>query len=112
MTIGLGPHGTGVLRLARPGVLLHWCDGCCRGHEVNIHDLNRDGKVIGWDGDIKRPSFGETVRHEDAGAICEYVLRAGVMYFASSCTHPLANQQRTLREFPIYADPHRSSAPG
>jgi hypothetical protein len=101
MTVGFGPHGTGKLRLVRPGVLLHWCPACNKGHAVDVHGLNQDGKVIGWDGDFKRPSFGQTVQHEEAGQVCTYLLTAGVLYYQLASTHALRGQSRHLEEFPL-----------
>jgi hypothetical protein len=101
VTIGLGPNGTGKLRLVRPGVLLHFCEACGCGHTIDVHAQNRDGKVLGWDGDVDRPSIAEAVRHEAAGAVCEYVLKAGVLYYLQSCSHALAGQTRHLIEYPL-----------
>lgn len=101
MTVGLGPHGGGKLRLVRPGQLLHWCEACARGHTVDVHELNADGRVIGWDGDIERPSFGQTVSHKYEGAVCTYRLQAGVLYYHDTSTHALAGQQRHLVEYPL-----------
>lgn len=100
MTVGLGPRGTGVLRLVRPGVLLHWCPACECGHTFDVHALSRDGRVLGWDGCFDRPSIGEPVRHERDGSVCEYILKAGVLYFLASSTHALAGQARHLVEYP------------
>lgn len=101
VTIGLGPRGTGVLRMVRPGVLLHFCEACGCGHTIDVHELSRDGRVIGWDGCFDRPSFGEPVRHENTdGAICEYIVRAGVLFYLESCTHNLRGQSRHLVEYP------------
>lgn len=102
VTIGLGPHGTGKLRLVRPGVLLHWCPGCDKGHTIDIHAISRDGRVVGWDGDFDRPTIAEPLRHEHDGSVCEYVLRGGVLYFLQSCTHDLAGQSRHLTEYPLW----------
>lgn len=105
MTIALGRHGSAVLRMVdgKPGHLLHWCEACACGHVIDVHAISRDGKVLGWDGTFDRPTIGEAVRHENDGAVCEYVLRAGVMYYLQSCTHALAGQSRHLVEFPLTA---------
>lgn len=101
MTIGLGPHGTGKLRLVRPGVLLHWCEPCEKGHTIDVHAISRNGHVVGWDGDIKRPTIGEPVRHEADGQVCEYLLRGGVLHYLESSTHALAGESRLLQEYPL-----------
>lgn len=101
MTIGLGPHGGGKLRLVRPGVILHWCQACERGHTIDVHAQNRDGRLLGWDGNADCPTIAEAVRHEHDGDVCEYVLRGGVLYYLQSCTHALAGQSRHLIEFPL-----------
>lgn len=80
------------------GVIEHRCPGCDAVHSINVHELNRDGKVIGWDGDRERPSFGETVTLQTANGPCEYVMRAGVQYFTDNCWHGLKNQARHLQE--------------
>jgi hypothetical protein len=90
----------GKLRLLRPGVIEHFCPGCCEIHAIDIHAISQNGHVIGWDGTTEYPSFGEPIRHETPHGRCEYVLRAGVLYFASDSWHPLAGQQRHLQEFP------------
>lgn len=102
MTISLGRDGHGVLRMVdgKPGHLLHYCVACECGHVIDVHAVNRDGRVIGWCGSFHDPSIGEPVRHEKDGAVCEYILRAGVLYYLSSCTHSLAGQTRHLVEFP------------
>jgi hypothetical protein len=97
MTIGLSP----VLRMVRPGVYLHWCAACNEGHTFDVHAISRDGHVVGWCGCVQRPSLGEPLRHEKDGRVCEYILRAGVMYFTSDCTHALRNQARSLMEYPL-----------
>ena len=48
------------LRVLRPGVLAMWCPGCMKPHPIDVHGLNRDGKVIGWDGDHERPTVEPT----------------------------------------------------
>jgi hypothetical protein len=98
MTIGLCRGGK--FQLVRPGVLRHWCPGCSAPHDIDVHAISRDGHVLGWDGDLERPSIGERMRHDTPHGICEYVLRSGVLYFAPECWHPLANQQRHMENFP------------
>lgn len=97
MTIGLSP----VLRMVRPGVYLHWCSGCRTGHTFDIHAVSRDGKVVGWCGDVHKPSLGEPLRHEADDGICEYLLRGGVQYFTDASTHELRGQVRSLPEYPL-----------
>ena len=86
-----------VLRLVKPGILEHWCDGCNAAHRFNVHERNRDGRVNGWDGDMLRPHMDTTLRFEAGGQVCEYILKAGVVLFMSNCSHALAGQQRHLR---------------
>jgi hypothetical protein len=74
--------------------------GCGAPHEIDIHATSRDGHVVGWDGDLDRPTIGEAMRHETERGRCEYVLRAGVLYFAADCWHPLAGQSRHMESFP------------
>ncbi len=85
------------LRLARPGVLSMWCPGCMKAHELDVHGLNHDGKVIGWDGDHHMPTIAESVRVPG----CEFVLRAGTLYFMSNCSHALAGKTAPLPHFPL-----------
>ncbi len=94
MTIGLSP----VLRMVdgKPGHLLHRCAACSANHFIDVHALNRDGRVIGWDGTFERPTFGQPIRHDKDGAVCEYILQAGVQYFLESCSHNLRGQSRHL----------------
>lgn len=98
MTFGL--CGSRKFRLVRPGVLEHWCAGCGRAHAIDIHALSRDGRVMGWDGDLDRPTIGEPVRHVTDKGVCEYVMRGGVLYFMANCWHPLAGKTRHLEELP------------
>jgi hypothetical protein len=100
VSIALGRFGYGVLRVVQPGVLMHWCDACSRTHQLDVHALNHNGKVIGWDGDVERPSIGETVRHVVDGQICEYLLKGGVVYYMSSCSHAMAGKSAHLRDCP------------
>lgn len=90
----------GKLRLLRPGVIEHFCAGCCQVHAIDIHAQSRDGRVTGWDGDTRAPTFGEPIRHNTERGICEYVLRGGVQYFMENCWHPLAGKSRHLEDFP------------
>lgn len=90
----------GIFRLLRPGVLEHWCAGCGAPHAIDIHAHSQDGHVIGWDGDLHRPTMGEPIHHDSPHGSCTYTIRAGVQYFAPDCWHPLAGQQRHLQEFP------------
>lgn len=101
MTIGLAPNGRGVLRMIRPGLLAHWCEACQCGHTFDVHELMEDGRVNGWNGSFSSPSLDKALRHEKDGAVCEYALKGGVLYYLQSCTHGLAGQSRHLIEFPL-----------
>ncbi len=101
MSIGLGRGGTGKLRMTRPGELLLWCPACNCGHLVDVHALSNNGATIGWDGDFKAPTFGQVLRYETDGVICEFELRGGVLYFTRNCSHDLRGQPRHLEEYPI-----------
>lgn len=98
MTIGACISGK--FNLVRPGVLEHWCAGCCAKHTIDVHARNGDGCLLGWDGDSRDPSIAETVRHETPRGACEYLLRGGVQYFLESCWHPLAGKSRHLEACP------------
>jgi hypothetical protein len=98
MTMGLCRGGK--FQLVRPGVLRHWCPGCCDGHVIDIHAISQNGKVVGWDGTFEEPSIGEPVRHETERGPCGYVLRGGVLYFDADCWHALAGQQRHMEDYP------------
>ncbi|MBI3150102.1 MAG: hypothetical protein HYZ17_16480 [Betaproteobacteria bacterium] len=90
-----------MLCMVRPSVYSHWCEGCQACHSFNVHELSRDGHVLGFDGDLDRPSIGEPVRHEQQdGRLCEYLLRGGVLYYLESCSHALAGQSRALIDCP------------
>jgi hypothetical protein len=84
------------LRMLRPGVLGMWCPGCMTAHELDVHGLNDDGKVIGWDGDHDEPTVAHVVRFPG----CEFLLRAGVIHFFK-CSHALARQDVPLPHFPL-----------
>jgi hypothetical protein len=84
----------------RPGVIEHWCPGCCAVHSIDIHALSQNGRVMGWDGDMRNPTIAEPVRHLVERGTCDYILRGGRLIFMNNCWHPLAGQQRTLEEFP------------
>ena len=101
VTIGLGRNGGGVLRMVRPGVLAMWCPGCMREHQLDVHGLSKDGRVNGFDGDMDRPSIGEPIRFESDGLVCEFLLRAGRLYFFNNCLHGLAGQEVRLPHFPL-----------
>ncbi len=89
------------LRTARPGVLSMWCPGCMRAHELDVHALSRDGRVVGFDGDMERPTIGEPVRFDADGIACEFLLRGGRLFFFSNCTHGLVGQEVPLPHFPL-----------
>jgi hypothetical protein len=88
------------LCMVRPGVYSHFCPGCQTCHSFNVHDLSRDGRVIGWCGDVHRPSTGEPIRHEKDGRVCEYILRAGVIHYFQNCTHELAGKSVPMIDCP------------
>jgi hypothetical protein len=90
----------GKLRLLRPGVLEHWCAGCECAHAIDIHAQSRDGKLIGWDGNTRCPTFGEPVHHDTERGTCTYLLRGGVQFFFEPCWHELRGQSRHLEDFP------------
>jgi len=91
------PSSSQRLRLVRPGVFALWCPGCMCAHQLDVHAVNADGKVVGWDGDHERPTVEPTLKFPG----CEFLLRAGVMYFLSNCTHPLVGQTVPLPHFPL-----------
>lgn len=97
MTIGL----SSVLRIVKPGVLLHWCEGCGKGHAIDIHERNADGHVLGWNGDPHSPSIGETVRHVEGPSVCEYKLSGGVLAYTENCTHAFRGRIVHLKEYPL-----------
>lgn len=88
------------VRVKMPGVLEHYCPGCKGPHSFDIHERNHHGKVLGWDGDERKPSIAEAVRHLTPKGVCEYVLRAGVLYFMENCWHDLAGKSRHLEVLP------------
>jgi hypothetical protein len=97
MTIGLSP----VLRLVKPGVLLHWCEACDRGHTIDVHDQNEHGRRLGWDGDMKAPTIAEMIQQREGESLCEYELRAGYVVFSPRCTHAMAGKVRMLPIYPM-----------
>jgi hypothetical protein len=98
MTIGLCSNGK--FRLVKAGVLAHWCPGCACEHEIDVHGVSNNGHTNGWDGDLVRPSIGEPLKFKLPQGTCSYVLRAGVIYYDSTCWHGLAGHQRHLPELP------------
>jgi hypothetical protein len=97
MTIGL----SSVLRLVRPGVILHWCEACNKGHAIDIHSQNEDGRVLGWDGDYETPTIAETIQQRDGESLCEYALRGGYIVYTARSTHSLAGRVRPLHPYPM-----------
>lgn len=89
------------LRLLKPGVLQMWCPGCMTPHQLDVHALSQDGRVLGFDGDMVRPSIGEPVRNEKDGVRCEFLLRGGRLFFFSNCTHQLVGMDVALPHFPL-----------
>jgi hypothetical protein len=96
----LGPSPDRKLKLVKPGVLRHWCPGCGCTHDIDIHATSRNGRVNGWDGDVARPTIAEPLQQRSPRGTCEYVLRAGVLYFMNNCWHPLSGKTRHLEEIP------------
>jgi hypothetical protein len=84
------------LRTVKPGLLALWCPGCMTEHQIDVHALNQDGKVVGWDGAHDRPTLGQTVSFPG----CQFLLRGGVLHFFA-CAHPLSNQDVPLPHFPL-----------
>lgn len=89
------------LRTAKPGVLSMWCPGCMRKHDLDVHALSRDGRVLGFDGDMVRPSISEPVFNEQDGIVCEFLLRGGSLHYFSNSTHGLAGMVVPLPHFPL-----------
>jgi hypothetical protein len=97
VTVGLSPY----LRLVRPGVLLHWCEGCGKGHTIDVHAQNENGKTLGWDGDFHAPTIAEPVQQREGSSLCEYELRGGYIVYSARCAHNLAGKVRPLKEYPL-----------
>jgi hypothetical protein len=99
VTIGM----TSRLRMVdgKPGHLLHFCPACLTGHVIDVHAVSRDGHVTGWDGTWENPTIAQPVRHEKDGAVCEYILRAGVLHFLNSSSHGLSGKTVPLPHFPL-----------
>lgn len=93
-------HGVPLLRLIRPGCYQHWCPGCGEPHRIEIGARAVDGRRIGFDGDILRPTFEPEMLVEDGARLCRYLLRGGQLHFAADCTHQLAGRRVELPDFP------------
>lgn len=98
MTIGL--CASRKFRLVKPGVMAHWCQGCCTEHSVDLSELDDDGRRIGWNGSFDQPSFGGPLRHDTEYGPCAYELRGGELHFADDCWHPLAGKVCHLENLP------------
>jgi hypothetical protein len=94
VALGFSLHG--VLRMLRPGAYLYWCPGCAAAHSFDVHGISRDGHVVGWDGDVHRPSVGQPLVFPG----CEHELNAGRIRYEAGCRHALAGKTVDMVPFP------------
>ena len=75
--------------------LFHYCPGC-KGLDPVFFDRGWT-----WDGNTEAPTFFPSFKHTNGqGAVCHYVLTAGVLQYQSDCTHELAGQNVPLPDLP------------
>ncbi len=78
------------------GIHVLWCPGCQKEHRFDVHALNADGRVMGWDGDRVAPSVDSALTYDR----CSFTLRGGVMRFDLACDHHLAGREVLLPTHP------------
>lgn len=97
MTIGLSPR----LRLQHPGTYLMFCPGCTAVHELAIGSKQEFDKSLGFDGDVKAPTFEPGIRVHTERGLCSFELRAGRLHFFTNSFHDLAGKTVELPHFPL-----------
>lgn len=95
MSVGLSPR----LRLSYPGTYLMWCPGCYQVHALVIGSRQEFDKHLGFDGDVRRPSFEPRIRVSTDRGLCTFELRAGVLHFDINSHHDLAGKSVELPTF-------------
>ena len=104
-------------------ILIFWCPGCARAHEVSVAG---PGAIWTWDGNVTAPTFQPSLLmtsghyvsgQEGRDCWCTYearfgrkapfhcfrchsFVRAGVIEFLADCTHALAGQKVPLPDLP------------
>ena len=90
------------LQLVYPGLFAHWCPGCGCAHMLEISSIQADERRLGFDGDVRCPSFEpDIVRVDRNGKFCRYSIKAGRVRYDRECTHALAGKTIDLPDFPV-----------
>lgn len=97
MTVGCSRR----LRLQYPGTYLMYCPGCCEVHELTLGTVHAFDKTLGFDGDLKNPTFTPIVRVFSPRGLCSFELRGGDLHFTTNSFHDLAGKTVELPTFPL-----------
>lgn len=92
---------TSRLRFVAPGMFMHWCPACMRAHRLQVGMDATDGHQLGFDGDVKAPTFEPEVEHREGTRVCRYLLRGGRLIYSPQSTHDLAGKDLELPYFPL-----------
>ena len=96
MSVGLSYR----LRLQHPNTYLMFCPGCREVHALTINEPQEFSKRLGFDGDLRNPSFDPAILVNGPRGLCYFDLRGGWLYFRGNCHHELAGKRVELPAFP------------
>lgn len=101
---------TAKLRLVRPGVYKHWCNGCNEAHLIEVDTPHGDvfnNPLRSFNGSIKRPTFYPSllvtvVDGENSRRVCSYYVTEGRVEYLPETNHSLSGLTVELPDFPAY----------
>lgn len=104
---------TAKLRLSRPGVYKHWCDGCGEAHLIEVdspHGNIVNDPVRVFNGSIARPTFYPSllvteIEGENFRKVCSYYVTEGKIEYLKETTHNLSGLTLELPDFPAHKIP-------
>lgn len=104
---------TAKLRLSRPGLYKHWCEGCKEAHliEVDIpHGYTAHDPIRRFNGSINLPTFYPSllvtsIDGNNDRRVCSYYVTEGHIAYLPETTHHLSGLAVELPDFPAYKIP-------
>lgn len=88
------------LRCLYPGTYQMWCPGCYEHHVLVIGSRQEFDKRLGFDGDLRAPSFEPRIRVSTDRGLCTFELRGGHLTFDINSHHDLAGKSVPLPTLP------------
>lgn len=102
---------TSKLRLSRPGVYKHWCEGCEEAHLIEVDSPHGEVKTLGrFNGSIAKPTFFPSnlvtsIVGVNDRRVCSYFVTEGYIEYLKETTHHLSGLTVEIPDFPPYKIP-------